>query len=84
MVEPAFKIGDIVLHRGKRCVVSGVFESDDSFRYYVDHSGHRWSVLQNNLFPTQQIPVVAEAKFTDCPGIEPGLVVGYLTRKVPT
>lgn len=66
---PLYVIGDTVLHANplrslyKQAKVEQVFESGDSYRYYVRHSGHVWSAPENVLFCPEEIQQVTKRKF---------------------
>ena len=51
MREPLFKAEDYVLHKstGKIARVVKVFPNEEGFRYYVEHSGHVWSVAESHI-----------------------------------
>lgn len=69
-MEAKFTVGEVVYHTGKRCkgTIRQVFESGDDphetnrvtphyrYQYYVEHSGHLWSVPEYALFKFTRKP----------------------------
>lgn len=49
----AYKVGDVVYHSGKKATVLELVVSaapKDPQRYIIQHSGYKWSEVENRLF----------------------------------
>lgn len=70
-----FQIGDTVYHKTKQKygVVKDVFQSGDSYRYYVQHSGWTWSVPQEclNKKTPHKTSIKSDTENDDLPYNEP-------------